>query len=239
MDIKLIKKELIEQMKTHFKGNIYHWTQVSFSYNSNKIEGSRLTEEQTEMIFETNSFITKADEAIQMDDLIESMNHFKLFDYMLTHIDDPISIPMIIEMNTILKRNTSDEANPRYNIGGFKIIPNMIGFINTIHTTAPENVEKEINELIQNYNNNSYISFDDILDFHIEFEKIHPFADGNGRVGRMIMFKECLKNNIMPFIILDKYKDFYLRNLKKTCLHCQDIYETMCQSLLNFDINKK
>lgn len=179
MDIQLIKKELIEQMKTHFKGNIYHWTQVSFSYHSNKIEGSRLTEEQTEMIFETNSFITKANEAIQMDDLIESMNHFKLFDYMLKHIDDPISIPMIIEMNTILKRNTSDEANPRYNIGGFKIIPNMIGFINAIHTTAPENVEKEINELIQNYNNNSYISFDDILDFHIEFEKIHPFADGN------------------------------------------------------------
>ncbi|WP_270640054.1 Fic family protein [Longibaculum muris] len=103
MDIKLIKKELIEQMKTHFKGNIYHWTQVSFSYNSNKIEGSRLTEEQTEMIFETNSFITKADEAIQMDNLIESMNHFKLFDYMLTHIDDPISIPMIIEMNTIFR----------------------------------------------------------------------------------------------------------------------------------------
>ncbi|WP_154888122.1 Fic family protein [Longibaculum muris] len=239
MDIQLIKKELIEQMKTHFKGNIYHWTQVSFSYHSNKIEGSRLTEEQTEMIFETNSFITKANEAIQMDDLIESMNHFKLFDYMLKHIDDPISIPMIIEMNTILKRNTSDEANPRYNIGGFKIIPNMIGFINAIHTTAPENVEKEINELIQNYNNNSYISFDDILDFHIEFEKIHPFADGNGRVGRMIMFKECLKNNIMPFIILDKYKDFYLRNLKETCLHCQDIYETMCQSLLNFNINKK
>lgn len=239
MDIQLIKKELIEQIKTHFKGNIYHWTQVSFSYHSNKIEGSRLTEEQTEMIFETNSFITKADEAIQMDDLIESMNHFKLFDYMLKHIDDPISIPMIIEMNTILKRNTSDEASPRYNIGGFKIIPNTIGFINTIHTTAPENVEKEINELIQNYNNNSHISFDNILDFHIEFEKIHPFADGNGRVGRMIMFKECLKNNIMPFIILDKYKDFYLSNLKETCLHCQDIYETMCQSLLNFDINEK
>ena len=102
MDIKLIKKELIEQMKTHLKGNIYHWTQVSFSYNSNKIEGSRLTEEQTEMIFETNSFITKADEAIQMDDLIESMNHFKLFDYMLKHIDDPISILVMKQIQDII-----------------------------------------------------------------------------------------------------------------------------------------
>ena len=239
MDVKKIKKELLNQKQSKFKGNIYHYSQVNFSYNSNKIEGSRLTSDQTEAIFDTVSFISKNDELIKLDDLIESKNHFKLFDYMLDNVDNNLTKEMIIEMNKILKRNTSDEDNPRYNVGGFKIVPNIIGAINIINTTNPENVEKEIDSLLNNYNSKNNITLEDIIDFHYKFECIHPFGDGNGRVGRIIMFKECLKNNIIPFIILDKYKAFYYRGLYEydkekrylidTCLNAQDNYIKMIE----------
>ena len=143
MDVNKIKNELIKQKESKFKGNIYHYSQVNFAYNSNKIEGSRLTSEQTEALFDTSSFIPKSDELIKLDDLIESKNHFKLFDYMLDNVDKLLTKDMIIEMNKILKRNTSDEENPRYNVGGFKVVPNIIGVVNVINTTAPEDVEKE------------------------------------------------------------------------------------------------
>ena len=143
MNINKLKSELIAQRKSKFKGNIYHYSQVNFAYNSNKIEGSRLTSDQTEAIFDTSSFIPKSDELIKLDDLIESKNHFKLFDYMLDNVDNSLTKDMIIEMNKILKRNTSDEENPRYNVGGFKVVPNIIGVVNVINTTAPEDVEEE------------------------------------------------------------------------------------------------
>ncbi len=248
MDVKKIKKELINQKQSKFKGNIYHYSQVNFSYNSNKIEGSRLTSEQTEAIFDTISFISKNDELIKLDDLIESKNHFKLFDYMLDNVDNNLTKEMIIEMNKILKRNTSDEENPRYNVGGFKIVPNIIGIIDIIDTTSPENVETEIEQLLSKYNSKNNITLEDIIDFHYKFERIHPFGDGNGRVGRIIMFKECLKNNIMPFIILDDDKSYYMRGLKEyendkiylidTIKHEQDLYENMCNKLLSFETNK-
>ena len=247
MDVKKIKKELLNQKQSKFKGNIYHYSQVNFSYNSNKIEGSRLTSDQTEAIFDTVSFISKNDELIKLDDLIESKNHFKLFDYMLDNVDNNLTKEMIIEMNKILKRNTSDEDNPRYNVGGFKIVPNIIGAINIINTTNPENVEKEIDSLLNNYNSKNNITLEDIIDFHYKFECIHPFGDGNGRVGRIIMFKECLKNNIMPFIILDDDKAYYMKGLKEynndkmflidTIKHEQDLYENVCNELLDFEIN--
>ena len=180
MDIAKIKKELISQKESKFKGNIYHYSQVNFSYNSNKIEGSRLTSEQTEAIFDTSSFITKSDDLIKLDDLTESRNHFKLFDYMLDNIDNELSKKMIIEMNKILKRNTSDEENPRYNVGGFKVVPNMIGLVNVIHTTSPEDVEKEIDQLLVEYNKKTNITLEDIIDFHYHFERIHPFGEPNG-----------------------------------------------------------
>ena len=246
MEIYKIKTELIEQMKSKFKGNIYHLSQVNFAYNSNKIEGSRLTEDETEAIFETNSFIRKPDEAIKLDDLIETINHCRLFDYALDIIDDELSKENIIKMNMILKRNTTDEINPRYNVGGFKIVPNRIGLINVVETSSPENVEKDIDELLMWYKNIKNIVLEDIIEFHVRFEKIHPFADGNGRVGRMIMFKECLKHNIMPFIVLDKDKAFYMRGLKEynndkmflidTIKNEQDIFENVCNELLNFEI---
>ena len=249
MDIAKIKQELIKQKESKFKGNIYHYSQVNFSYNSNKIEGSKLTSEQTEAIFDTASFIPKSDDLIQLNDLIESKNHFKLFDYALDNVDKALSKEMILEMNRILKRNTSDEENPRYNVGGFKIVPNIIGLVNVIHTTEPENVEKEIDQLLFEYNTKRTITLEDIIDFHYRFEKIHPFGDGNGRVGRMIMFKECLKNNIMPFIVLDEDKPYYIRGLKEyerdkmflidTIRHEQDLYEEICKKLLDFEIEEK
>ena len=249
MDINKIKYELLKQKDSKFKGNIYHYSQVNFSYNSNRIEGSTLSSEQTEAIFETSSFIVKSDDLIKLDDLTESKNHFKLFDYMLDNVDASITKDMIIEMNKILKRNTSDEENPRYNIGGFKVIPNIIGVVNVINTTAPEDVDEEINKLLNEYNSKTKITLEDIVDFHYRFERIHPFGDGNGRVGRIIMFKECLKNNIMPFIVLDDDKPYYLRGLKEyekdkmflmdTIRYEQDLYEKICEKFLDFEIEDK
>ena len=215
MDINKIKNELIKQKESKFKGNIYHYSQVNFAYNSNKIEGSRLTSEQTEAIFDTSSFIPKSDDLIKLDDLNESKNHFKLFDYMLDNVDKLLTKDMIVEMNKILKRNTSDEENPRYNVGGFKVVPNIIGVVNMIETSSPETTEQDVDSLLDDYSKLTQVTLEDIIDFHVKFERIHPFGDGNGRVGRIIMFKECLKNNIMPFIILDQDKPYYIRGLKE------------------------
>ena len=249
MDLQKLKNELIEQRKSKFKGNIYHFSQVNFAYNSNKIEGGRLTEDETEEIFETNSFIPKSDEAIKFDDLTEMKNHFRLFDYILDTIDDELSKKSIIEMNKILKRNTTDEENPRYNVGGFKVVPNKIGLINVIDTSSSENVERDLDELLKWYKSLTNKTIEDIIEFHVRFERIHPFGDGNGRVGRIIMFKECLKNNIMPFIVLDKDKPYYMRGLKEykndkmflidTIKNEQDIYEKVCEELLDFNLKPK
>ncbi len=246
-DIEKLKRELIEQKQSKFLGNIYHVSQVVFVYNSNKIEGSGLTEEQTEMIFETNSFFSDNDEVVRVDDIMETVNHFKLFDFILDHIDDELNKDMIIEMNKILKKGTSDESNPRYNVGEFKIHPNVIGLVNVIKTSKPGEVEKDIDMLISNYTKQSKITLEDIVEFHLRFERIHPFGDGNGRIGRAIMFKECLKNNIVPFIIFDRDKPYYLRGLKEydrdktylleTCLNEQDIYIDLCKQLLNLEFN--
>lgn len=248
MNVQELKEELIKQKSSKFKGNIYHYSQVNFAYNSNKIEGSKLTSEQTEAIFSTSSFISKNDELIKLDDLTESKNHFKLFDYMIDNVDKLLTKKMIIEMNKILKRNTSDEDDPRYNVGGFKIVPNTIGVINETKTTEPKNVEKELDKLLNLYNLKKQVSIEDIIDFHFNFERIHPFGDGNGRVGRMIMFKECLRNNIIPFIVLDDDRSYYLRGLKEyendkmylidTIKHEQDIYEKICEELLDFDLKE-
>lgn len=249
MVVDKLKLELTMQKKSKFKGNIYHYSQVNFAYNSNKIEGGKLTEDETEEIFETNSFIPKSDDAIKLDDLIEMKNHFRLFDYCLDVIDEPLSKEIMINMNKILKRNTTDEDNPRYNVGGFKIVPNKIGLINVINTSTPEEVEKDLDKLLKEYHNLKNITIEDIIDFHYRFEVIHPFGDGNGRVGRMLMFKECLKNNIMPFIVLDSDKSFYMRGLKNykedkmflidTIKHEQDLYESIAREMLNFNLNDK
>ena len=243
MNIEKLKSELISQKNSKFKGNIYHYSQVNFAYNSNKIEGTHLSEYETEEIFVTNSYISKEDDVVKLDDLIEMKNHFRLFDYMLDIYEKKLDKEIIIEMNKILKRGTSDEDNPRYNVGGFKIVPNKIGLINVIDTSSPKDTPKDIDNLLSWYNSIENVTLEDIIEFHYRFEKIHPFGDGNGRVGRMIMFKECLKNNIMPFIVLDNDKPFYLRGLKNyendkmflidTVKHEQDLYEII---MLDFEI---
>lgn len=246
MNIEKLKRELVSQKNSKFKGNIYHYSQVNFAYNSNKIEGTHLSEDETEEIFVTNSYIPKSDDVVKLDDLIEMKNHFRLFDYMLDIYEKKLDKNIIIEMNKILKRGTSDEDNPRYNVGGFKIVPNKIGLINVINTSSPKDTPKDIDNLLSWYNSLKNITLEDIIEFHYKFEKIHPFGDGNGRVGRMIMFKECLKNDIMPFIILDSDKPFYLRGLKNyendkmflidTIKHEQDLYEVTVTDMLDFDI---
>lgn len=246
MNIEKLKRELVSQKNSKFKGNIYHYSQVNFAYNSNKIEGSHLSEDETEEIFVTNSYIPKSDDVVKLDDLIEMKNHFRLFDYMLDIYEKKLDKNIIIEMNKILKRGTSDEDNPRYNVGGFKIVPNKIGLINVIDTSSPKDTPKDIDNLLSWYNSLENITLEDIIEFHYKFEKIHPFGDGNGRVGRMIMFKECLKNDIMPFIILDSDKPFYLRGLKNyendkmflidTIKHEQDLYEVVVNDMLDFEI---
>ena len=167
---------------------------------------------------------------------------------MLDNVDKPLSKEMMIEMNKILKRNTSDEDDPRYNVGGFKVVPNIIGIVNVIKTSDPKDVEKDIDELLDDYLKLEKVTLEDIINFHVRFERIHPFGDGNGRVGRMIMFKECLKNNIMPFIILDKDRPYYMRGLKEydndkqylidTIKYSQDVYEDVCNQLLDFEIKE-
>lgn len=246
MNIEKLKRELVSQKNSKFKGNIYHYSQVNFAYNSNKIEGTHLSEDETEEIFVTNSYIPKSDDVVKLDDLIEMKNHFRLFDYMLDIYEKKLDKNIIIEMNKILKRGTSDEDNPRYNVGGFKIVPNKIGLINVINTSLPKDTPKDIDNLLSWYNSLKNITLEDIIEFHYKFEKIHPFGDGNGRVGRMIMFKECLKNDIMPFIILDSDKPFYLRGLKNyendkmflidTIKHEQDLYEVAVNDMLDFEI---
>ena len=174
-------------------------------------------------------------------------NHFKLFDYIIDIMDEELTKENIIEMHKILKKNTTDEENLRYNVGGFKVVPNKIGLINVVDTSKAEEVEKDIDNLLTWYKGLKNITIEDIIEFHVKFERIHPFADGNGRVGRIIMFKECLKNNIMPFIVLDNDKSYYIRGLKEyktdkmflidTIKNEQDIYEKVCVKLLNFNLN--
>jgi Fic family protein len=224
---------LVEERQSKRKGGLYHKTQVNLAYNSNKIEGSKLTEEQTRYIFETRTIGFKDEEAIPVDDIIETSNHFVAFDNMLDRIGEPLSNAVIKDFHRILKTGTSDAVKPWFNVGDWKKIPNEVGGIETV---LPENVENEMNKLNDWYKSLPGIVFENIIEYHYCFEKIHPFQDGNGRVGRLLMFRECLRNNIIPFIIDDNHKQFYYRGLKEfshvqaylidTCLSAQDIYTT-------------
>lgn len=223
---------LREQKEMKLKGNLYHRTQVSFAYNTNHIEGSTLTEDQTRYIFETNTILFEGDTIAKVDDILETANHFKLVDYMLDIADKKLTEKLIKEFHKILKDGTSDSRVEWFNVGEYKQRANTIG--SGIKTTSPNNVEKEMSKLIDWYNSLKQVTINEIIEFHYRFESIHPFQDGNGRIGRIIMFKECLKNNIVPFIIQDADKLFYYRGLKEyksekgyltdTCLNAQDQY---------------
>ena len=232
---------LREQKEMGLKGNLYHITQINFAYNTNHIEGSTLTEEQTRYIYETNTLVVEDNNLTNVDDIIETANHFKLVDYMLDVVDKTITEEIIKEFHKILKTGTSDERKSWFNVGEYKSLANEVG--GNI-TSKPKEVKDDINKLLEWYNSVEKVQIEDIIKFHSEFEKIHPFQDGNGRVGRIIMFKECLKNNIVPFIVLDKDKLFYYRGLNEyqnggekgylidTCLNAQDQYQILINKFI-------
>ena len=223
---------LQEQKASKYSGGIYHKTQIDLTYNSNHIEGSRLTHDQTRYIFETNT-IGVEKEVLNVDDVIETVNHFRCIDMIIDNVKVALTEKFIKELHLILKNGTSDYRKDCFVVGDYKKLPNEVGGMGT---ALPEEVANEMKVLLFEYNAKKEKIFEDILDFHVKFERIHPFQDGNGRVGRLIMFKECLKYHIVPFIIEDDLKMFYYRGLKEwdnekgcltdTCLTAQDQYKT-------------
>ena len=226
---------LREQKEMKLKGNLYHNTQIIFAYNTNHIEGSKLTEDQTRYIFETNTILFEGETIASVDDILEMANHFRLVDYMLDKAEENLTEDMIKEFHRLLKEGTADSRKEWFKVGDYKQVVNEAG---STKTTSPKYVQRDMTKLKNGFvlSSLSKITIKEIIEFHARFEKIHPFQDGNGRVGRIIIFKECLKNNIIPFIILDKDKLFYYRGLKEyqnggekgylidTCLNAQDQY---------------
>ena len=223
---------LREQKAMKMKGGIYHKTQIDLTYNSNHIEGSRLTHEQTRYIFETNTIGVTADETLNVNDIVETVNHFRCIDLIIDKANEPLSEELIKTLHGILKTGTSDSRNDWFAVGGYKRLPNEVG---GERTCEPERVHDSMQRLLHWYNAKQQHALEEVLDLQVRFEKIHPFQDGNGRVGRLIMFKECLCNDIVPFIITDELKMFYYQGLREwghiddyltdTCLTAQDQYK--------------
>jgi Fic family protein len=224
---------LSEEKLARRKGGLYHKTQVALAYNSNRIEGSRLSEEQTRYIFETRTIGFQDQEAVPVDDIIETSNHFTAFDHMLDTCTEPLSVEHVKTFHRMIKAGTSDAAQEWFRLGEWKKLPNEVG---GTETTTPDEVEAEMQRLNEWYAALPEVSFEDIVEYHYRFERIHPFQDGNGRVGRLVMFRECLRNGIVPFIIDSEHKQFYYRGLREfahtrgylvdTCLSAQDTYTT-------------
>lgn len=229
------KNELLDILRNEkarkYSGGIYHKTQIDLTYNSNHMEGSRLTHDQTRYIFETNT-VGVEKEVLNVDDVIETANHFRCIDMIIDHAQEPLTERFIKDLHRMLKNGTSDSRMEWFNVGEYKKVPNEVGGMDT---ALPEEVADRMKELISEYNDKRMKSLEEILNFHVRFERIHPFQDGNGRVGRLIMFKECLKYNIVPFIIEEDLKLYYYRGLKEwdnlqgnlmdTCLSAQDRYK--------------
>ena len=230
-----ILQVLREEKAAKLSGGIYHETQVRLTYNSNRIEGSKLSEDQTRLIFETNT-IGAEEGALPLDDIIETANHFRAIDYIIDLAEEPLTEDIIKKLHKILKTGTKDSHLSWFNVGEYKARANVVG---GQETTPPSKVAGEIKKLLVAYTQISDTSIEDIIQFHHDFEKIHPFQDGNGRVGRLIAFKECLRFNIVPFIIEDSKKMFYYRGLKEwnsergflieTCLDGQDNYKALLE----------
>ncbi len=226
-------QRLREEKSSSLRGGIYHRTQIDLTYNSNHIEGSRLSHDQTRYIFETNT-IGISDGTVNVDDIVETVNHFRCIDLIIDKAQDKITEGFIKEIHKTLKTGTSDSLKPWFNVGEYKKLPNEVS---GNETCPPAKVHSMVKDLLRDYNAKKEKTLDDILDFHKRFEAIHPFQDGNGRVGRLLMFKECLSNGIVPFIITDELKLFYYRGLQNwpsvpgylrdTCLTAQDNYSEL------------
>ena len=233
-----MERNLLDTLKyeknNKISGGIYHKLQVEFTYNSNHIEGNKLSEEQTRLIFETNTIgLDDDNSSLNIDDIIETLNHFQAIDKIIDLYDKDLTEEFIKNLHKMLKSGNSDSKKDWFNVGEYKAYPNEVGGYDT---TLPEDVAHEMKKLLDSYEKREAKTIEDIIDFHYNFEKIHPFQDGNGRVGRLIILKECLKNNIVPFIIGEDLKFFYYRglsNYKKekgflvdTCLSAQDRFKT-------------
>lgn len=226
---------LREQKVSRLKGSIYHRTQIDLTYNSNHIEGSKLTHDQTRYIFETNT-IGITEQTVNVDDILETVNHFRCIDFIIDHAEERLTEKFIKHLHLLLKSGTSDSRKDWFAVGDYKRLPNEVG---GQETCPPEDVHKELKTLLTDYYHNRQQTFENILNFHVRFEQIHPFQDGNGRVGRLLMFKECLANNIVPFIITDELKMYYYRGLREwghingyltdTCLTAQDQYKDLLE----------
>lgn len=224
---------LQREKQSRLPGGIYHRVQIDLTYNSNHIEGSRLSREQTRFIFETNT-IGIEKQAVNVDDVVETANHFRCIDMVIDDANRALSQAMIKRLHEILKSGTSDSRQDWFAVGEYKKLPNEVGGQETV---APEDVENRMRALLNAYNAKTRKTLRDLLDFHVQFESIHPFQDGNGRVGRLILFKECLKNDIVPFIITDDLKMFYDRGIREwktepgyltdTCLTAQDHFKAL------------
>lgn len=222
---------LREEKESKTKGGIYHKVQIDLTYNSNHIEGSRLSHDQTRYIYETNTIGMK-DEIINIDDIVETVNHFKCIDMIIDTANYKLSERFIKQLHFVLKSGTSDSRKDWFAVGEYKRYPNEVGGMETV---LPEQVEERVQQLLNQYNQNKTKTFEEVLEFHYEFETIHPFQDGNGRVGRLILFKECLRNNLVPFIIDEELKLYYYRGLhewksergylRDTCLTAQDKFK--------------
>ena len=222
---------LLDEKANKYSGGIYHKTQIDLTYNSNHMEGSRLTHDQTRYIFETNT-IGIEKEVLNVDDVIETANHFRCIDMIIDYAKATLTENFIKKLHLVLKNGTSDSRKDWFVVGDYKKLPNEVG---GMETALPEEVADRMKKLLSEYNNQEEKTLEDILNFHVKFECIHPFQDGNGRVGRLIMFKECLKYNIVPFIIEDNLKLFYYQGLKEwnnekgyltdICLTVQDRYK--------------
>ena len=247
MEVSKIKKALIEQKNMNLSGSLYHKTQIDFAYNTNHMEGSTITPDETASIYDTGTILTSGDKVIVLKDATETKNHFTLFKYMLDTIEEKLSEDMIKKFHFILKDGTlTDDEREWVNIGEYKKKKNFVG---NIETSLPSDVDNDIKELLNWYESVSEKKIEDIIEFHAKFEQIHPFQDGNGRVGRMIMFRECLYNNIMPFFIEERNKAFYIRGIKEyqinnekgylidTCLNSQDNYGKLVDYFLGEDNN--
>lgn len=223
---------LKDEKSIKLKGGIYHKIQIEMTYNSNHIEGSKLTHDQTRYIYETKT-ISISNKSINVDDIIETVNHFRCIDLVIDAANYKLTESFIKQLHFALKSGTSDANKPWFKVGNYKALANEVGGQNT---TSPEHVKHAMQKLLLEYNSKTSITIEDIIEFHKKFETIHPFQDGNGRVGRLIILKECLKNNIVPIIILDEFKEFYYRGLNKwdqhkgylidTCLHGQDVVKS-------------
>lgn len=231
------KNYLLERLRSEkdggVKGGIYHKLMIDLTYNSNHIEGNELTHDETRYIFETRTIGGDQNTSKKVDDIIETINHFAAIDRVIEFANYPLSEAFIKELHGILKVNTGDSRLPYFSVGDYKKIPTEVGGRETTH---PRLVASEMKRLLDGYQPKKTHTFEEIVEFHVQFERIHPFQDGNGRVGRLIAFKECLKNNLVPFIIFDDKKMFYYRGLKNwnqergwlldACRDGQDIVKT-------------